>query len=161
MAPRLYTPLFIELHSGSDLKNDVGLYYVHGGKFSLKLRGGQLLSYLYKFFIKHRWLKLNDYACVENHNSLLFLNHKNEDYQLSKKSFNDSNTKSKNSVDDVEEEKEEDIHEDHDELKYASLPIIQEIKVIFLNFGAICHNIDREKHEEGYTRFVHIFRFPF
>ena len=49
------------------------LFYECEGKFSLKLRGGQLFSYLYKFFLKHRWFKTNEYSVQENKNSICFL----------------------------------------------------------------------------------------
>jgi len=54
---------------------DVALFYECEGRFSLKLRGGQLFSYLYKFLIKHRWFKTNEYSIEENRNSICFLKH--------------------------------------------------------------------------------------
>jgi hypothetical protein len=43
---------------------------------------------------------------------------------------------------------------------YAKLPIIQEIKVVFINFGALIHDIIVENHTT-YQRYIHIFKFPY
>jgi hypothetical protein len=66
MTPQLFSPLIVELHSGKDLKFNVNLYYEHEMKFSQKIRGMQLFSHLYKFFLKHRWLKGNKYKIEES-----------------------------------------------------------------------------------------------
>ena len=66
MTPLLFAPLVVELHSGADMGEDVTLYCEHEMKFSQKIRGMQLFSHLHKFFIKHRWMKGNQYT-VEEH----------------------------------------------------------------------------------------------
>jgi len=71
LTPQLFSPLTVELHSGTDMGHDVVLYYEHEMKFSQKLRGMQLFSHLYKFFVKHRWLKGNKYTIEEKDQSIL------------------------------------------------------------------------------------------
>jgi hypothetical protein len=46
------------------------------------------------------------------------------------------------------------------ENEYAKLPLIQEIKVVFINFGALTHDILVENHT-NYKRYIHIFKFPY
>ncbi len=80
LTPRLFAPLIVEMHSGSDLKQDVNLYYEHEMKFSQKLRGMQLFTHLKKFMLKHRWLKGNKYTIEEHEQSMLkFVKH--EDHE--------------------------------------------------------------------------------
>mmetsp|Transcript_40862 Transcript_40862/g.39446 ORF Transcript_40862/g.39446 Transcript_40862/m.39446 type:complete len:91 (+) Transcript_40862:550-822(+) len=80
MTPLIFQPLIVELHSGSDMKFNVNLYYEHEMKFSQKLRGMQLFSHLYKFFVKHRWLKGNKYTVEEREQSLLkFVKHEDDE----------------------------------------------------------------------------------
>ena len=79
MTPQLFTPLIVELHSGSDMHANVRLYFEHEMKFSQKIRGMQLFSHLYKFFFKHRWLKGNKYTVDEQEQQILtFTKHEEE-----------------------------------------------------------------------------------
>lgn len=139
---------------------DVTLFYEDEGKFSKKLRGGQLFSYLYKFFIKHRWFKQNDYQIEENNNTISVISMKarmeeSADSQSIKEDVNDSESMS---VGD-ETENDRELLTQQSELP-GMMPVIQELKVIFLNFGAICHDILKEQREDC-VRFVHIYIFCF
>ncbi len=67
----LFSPLTVELHSGTDMGFNCSLYYEHEMKFSQKIRGMQLFAHLSKFFIKHRWLKGNKYLVEESDQSVI------------------------------------------------------------------------------------------
>ena len=60
------------------MKNNVLLFYEHEKKFSRRLRGAKLFTYLYDFFVKHRWFKGNKYTVEEENNSLFFIKHEEE-----------------------------------------------------------------------------------
>ncbi len=47
-----------------------------------------------------------------------------------------------------------------DDEYYCRLPVIQELKVILLNYGALVHDILVEHHRE-YIRYIHLLYFPF
>ncbi|CDW75832.1 UNKNOWN [Stylonychia lemnae] len=222
MTPQLFSPLIVELHSGTDMKHNITLYYEHEMKFSQKIRGMQLFMHLSKFFLKHRWLKGNKYSVEESEQSVIrFIYHadnlnnsggaidEEEEYKVqqtphnptkyqpvpqpfhtssrhskqdsinqSQLSQNDVSMRSK--TDDNNDESSEDQESDdamrefykqqrsektqqEKEIKdefYAKLPIIQEIKVVFLNFGALITDILQEQHT-SYKRYIHIFRFPY
>jgi hypothetical protein len=42
--PRLKEPLYVEIHSGSDMGMDAAMYYESEKRFSLKIRGMQLFD---------------------------------------------------------------------------------------------------------------------
>ncbi|TNV70593.1 hypothetical protein FGO68_gene13390 [Halteria grandinella] len=46
------------------------------------------------------------------------------------------------------------------EYSYQKLPVIQEIKVICLHFGAIVHDVLQENHQQS-KRFIHVLKFPY
>eukprot|EP00347_Sterkiella_histriomuscorum_P002334 403368551 len=210
MTPQLISPLIVELHSGTDMRQNITLYYEHEMKFSQKIRGMQLFMHLTKFFLKHRWLKGNKYQVEENEQSVIrFIQIQQQESQaideeeeykqkqtvgsmlksqnnLSHKADNNNNSNlitpsedansalddatsnqsdldSDNNLRDFDRKQNKDKQHYEKELQdehFAKLPIIQEIKVIFLNFGALITDVLQEQHQ-SYKRYIHIFRFPY
>jgi len=166
--PNIFYPLILEIHSGSDMDENITVFYEHEMKMSLKMRGSRLLTYLIKFFIKHRWLKGNKYSLEESENSLKFIKHvEDKDQALLSPLFSRrspvfgsaSKSTTMKSLDSVQINTEA-IERQVKNEKYAKLPIIQEVKMVFLNFGAVIQDVLQEDHKI-YTRFVHVFCFPF
>jgi len=60
--PRLQEPLYVEIHSGTDMGMDVTMFYEHEKRFSFKIRGMQLFEQLSSFFKNHKWFKGNHYT---------------------------------------------------------------------------------------------------
>lgn len=93
--------------------------------------------------MKNRWLKNNGYNVIEDKdNSSVLL-------QYGKKE--DRNDEKDNSFFDATIQGEEDL--------YLKMPVIQEMRVIFLNQGAILQDIIKETYEL-YTHYIHIYYFP-
>lgn len=93
--------------------------------------------------MKNRWLKNNGYNVIEDKDTSSVV------LQYGKKE--DKNDEKDNSFFDATIQGEEDL--------YLKMPVIQEMRVIFLNQGAILQDIIKETYEL-YTHYIHIYYFP-
>lgn len=126
--------------------DDIALYYEHEMKISLRMRGMALFSHLYKLFLKHRWFKSRGYLIEDPRhadNCILFRKKDSEEEEEDESILR-------------EREQERILDDEH----FCRLPVIQELKVILLNYGALVHDILVEHHRE-YIRYIHLLYFPF
>lgn len=144
ITPCIFYPLQVEIHCGGDLGDDIQIFFEHEMRVTLKYRGFRFLNNLHKVLLKNRWLKNYGYNVIEDKENcciLLQYNTKEEEKDRpDEDNLSDSNLQG-----------EEDL--------YLKMPIIQEIKVIFLNQGAILQDIVKETYEQ-YNHFIHIYFFP-
>ncbi len=73
LTPRLFEPLTVEIHSGTDLKMDAHLYYEHARRFSMKIRGMQLFDQLGDFCLSHKWFLGNRYRVILDKDTKSFI----------------------------------------------------------------------------------------
>lgn len=143
VTPSIFYPLQVEIHCGGDLGDDIQIYYEHEMRVTLKYRGQRFLTNLYKVLLKNRWLKNNGYNVIEDKdNNCILMQYGKKEEKTDEKdtSFFDANIQG-----------EEDL--------YLKMPVIQEMRVIFLNQGAILQDIIKETYEL-YTHYIHIYYFP-
>lgn len=143
MTPSIFYALQVEIHCGGDLGDDIQIFYEHEMRITLKYRGQRFLTNLYKVLLKNRWLKNNGYNIMEDKdNNCISIQYNKKEEKIDEKeaSFFDTNIQG-----------EEDL--------YLKMPVIQEMRVIFLNQGAILQDIIKETYEL-YTHYIHIYYFP-
>ncbi|CAK60423.1 unnamed protein product (macronuclear) [Paramecium tetraurelia] len=138
ITPSIIYPLQVEIHCGSSLGDDVKIYFQHERKLSLLYRGQKFLNSMYKILLKNRWLKNNGYNIIENETSIQLQSTKKVDMKP------------------AEDQGDPNFS---DEDLYLKMPCVQEIKVIFLNQGAILQDIIKETYNLQ-TNFIHIYYFP-
>lgn len=145
ITPSIIYPLQVELHCGGDLGEDVEIYFEHEKKLSLKYRGQKFMINLIKVLNKNRWLRSNFFSIIEE-------KEKNK-VTLKYHQVNDLDIQDKRELPlyDNAISKEEDL--------YLQMPVVQEMKVLFLNMGAILQDVIRETYEH-YIHFVHIYYVP-
>ena len=141
ITPNILYPLQVELHCGGDLGDDIEIYFEYEKKISLKYRGIRFMKQLFKTLIKKRWFKNCGYAVTEN----------SEKHNIRIKYNKKADMDEEMSVFDMSISGEEDL--------YLKMPVVQEVKVEFLNSGAILQDIIKETYEV-YTHYIHIFYFP-
>ena len=146
ITPSILYALQVEIHCGGDLGDDVQIFFEYEKRISLKYRGIKFMANLYKVLVKNIWLK-KWYHIVEDkdtHSIDLRYNEKIEP--------TDKNDKPESfSLYDASIQGEEDL--------YLKMPVIQELRVIFLNQGAILQDIIKETYEV-YTHYIHVYYFP-
>jgi len=163
MTPGVLMPLQVEIHSGTDLKENVIIYYEHEKLFSLKMRGEQLFSHFFRGFLKNKWLKSNNYDTIEDRENSRIIFAKLEPEEGS---FDEASLSDNEELDDEEDKKDgsnahssnppdESIKSD----EALNLPVIQEIKMFLLNQGGILQDILQETHQ-NFVHFIHIYYFP-
>ena len=95
---------------------------------------------------KNRWIRSNFFSIEEDKEA--------NKVCLNYQQVNDVDIQDKRELPlyDTAINKEEDL--------YLSMPVVQEMKVIFLNMGAIMQDVIKETYEH-YFHFVHIYYVPF
>lgn len=146
LSPSILYPLQVELHCGGDLGENIEIYFEHEKKLSLKYRGQNFMTHLVKKLNKNRWLRSNFFSIEEDREA--------NKVSLNYQQVNDVDIQDKRELPlyDTAINKEEDL--------YLSMPVVQEMKVIFLNMGAIMQDLIKETYEH-YFHFVHIYYVPF
>lgn len=136
----------MELHCGGDLGENIEIYFEHEKKLSLKYRGQNFMTHLVKKLNKNRWLRSNFFSIEEDREANKIC--------LNYQQVNDVDIQDKRELPlyDTAINKEEDL--------YLSMPVVQEMKVIFLNMGAIMQDVIKETYEH-YFHFVHVYYVPF
>jgi hypothetical protein len=145
ITPTIIYPLQAEIHCGGDLGEDVEIYFEHEMKLSLKYRGQRFLQNLTKVLNKNRWLRSNYYLINEDKERNCAVLH----YEQVKDT-------------DLQEGKEVPLYDDkvtNEEDLYLMMPVIQELKVIFLNIGGILQDVIKETYQH-YFHFVLIYYIP-
>lgn len=145
ITPTILYPLQVELHCGGDLGEDVEIYYEHEMKLSLKYRGQRFIQNLIKVLNKNSWLRSNYYSIEEDKERNCAILHYEQLKDI-----------------DLQEGKEVLLYDDNiqnEEDLYLMMPVVQEMKVIFLNMGGILQDIIKEKYQH-YFHFVHIYYIP-
>ena len=124
---------------------DVEIYFEHEKKLSLKYRGQRFMNDLIKQLNKNRWLRSNFFSIEDDR--------ERNKVSLKYQQVNDLDLQDKRELPlyDHAISKEDDL--------YLQMPVIQEIKVLFLNMGAILQDIIKETYE-NYFHFVHIYYVP-
>ncbi|KAM3129438.1 hypothetical protein pb186bvf_018430 [Paramecium bursaria] len=135
--PLILYPLQIEIHCGGSLGDDVKIYFQSEKKLTLLYRGQKFLAHMYKILLKNRWIKNNNYQTIQEEDHIILQSTKKVDH-----------TKNE----------EGDTNFSEDDL-FLRMPCVQEVKVIFLNQGAILQDIIKETYN-FYTNFTHIYFFP-
>lgn len=121
------------------------IYFQNERKLTLLFRGQKFINAIYKILLKNRWMKNNGYSIQEEPPSSS-LSPKLVHLLCQKK----ADTKR---LDDQADPNYT------DEDLYLKMPCVQEVKVIFLNQGAILQDIIKEQYNH-FTNFVHIYYFP-
>lgn len=145
ITPAILYPLQVELHCGGDLGEDVEIYFEHEMKLSLKYRGQRFLQNLIKVLTKNRWLRSNFYSIEEDkeRNCAILKYEQKEDVELQ----------------DGKELPMYDYPVATEEDLFLMMPVVQELKVIFLNMGGILEDVIKESYED-YFHYVHIYYIP-
>lgn len=145
ITPSIIYPLQVELHCGGDLGEDIEIYFEHEKKLSLKYRGMKFMTNMIKVLNKNRWLRSNFFSILEEkeRNKVTLKYHQVNDLDIQ--------DKRELPLYDNAISKEEDL--------YLQMPVVQEMKVLFLNMGAILQDVVRETYEH-YIHFVHIYYVP-
>ena len=144
--PSILYALQIEIHCGGDLGDDVQIFCEYEKRISLKYRGIKLMNNIFKALLKNIWMKKN-YAISEDKETIsivLKFNNKN-------KKENGEEESEILSLYDTTIQGEEDL--------YLKMPVVQELRVVFLNEGAILQDIIKETYEL-YTHYIHVYYFP-
>lgn len=145
ITPSILYALQVEIHGGGDLGDDVQIFFEYEKRLSLKYRGMKFITNIYKVFMKNIWLK-RWYQIIEEKDTMsIYLKYNEKAEQIEK------NDKENASLYDTSIQGEEDL--------YLKMPVIQELRVIFLNQGAILQDIIKETYEL-YTHYIHIYYFP-
>ena len=144
--PNVLDPLQIEIHCGGDLYEDVDIYFEHQNKFSLKYRGLKFIEILVTELKKNRWLRSNFYSIVYDKDT----NRVSLKYSPNQDNLPDS--KKIYPLYDINIQGEEDL--------YLRMPIMQELKVIFLNLGGIMQEVVKETYKNHFHYF-HIYHLPY
>ncbi|KAL4473913.1 hypothetical protein ABPG74_022777 [Tetrahymena malaccensis] len=173
LTPTIIYPLQVEIHCGGDLGENVEIYYQHEQRITLKYCGQKFFSNLFKILLKNRWLKNNGYSVSENNEkNCIQLTYKKDEYGLNSKSqqnleeegekqnqeqtnTNQQNVRQQNQ----QSEKNKENSSQTEEELFLKMPCIQEMRVIFLNQGAILQDIIKETYDL-YTHYIHIYYFP-
>ena len=145
ITPTIIYPLQVEIHCGGDLGEDVEIYFEHEMKLSLKYRGQRFLQNLTKVLNKNRWLRSNYYLIGEDKERNCVILH----YEQVKDT-------------ELQEGKEVPLYDEkvtNEEDLYLMMPVIQELKVIFLNIGGILQDVIKETYQH-YFHFVLIYYIP-
>lgn len=145
ITPSILHPLQVELHCGGDLGEDIEIYFEHEMKLSLKYRGQRFTQNLIKILYKNRWLRSNHYSIEEDKERNCAV--------LRYEQGNDT---------DLQEGKELPMYDESvssEEDLYLNMPVVQEMKVIFLNMGGILQDIVKETYQK-YFHFVHVYYIP-
>ena len=145
ITPAILYPLQVELHCGGDLGDDIEVFYEHEMKLSLKYRGQRFIQNLNKVLNKNRWLRSNSYSVIEDkeRNCTMIRYDPKEDQDLQEGKELPTYDKQVNSEEDL----------------YLMMPVVQEMKVIFLNMGGILQDIIKETYQH-YFHYVHIYYIP-
>ena len=147
--PTIIYPLQVEIHCGGDLGENVEIYYQHEKRITLKHSGINFFNNLFKILLKNRWLKNNGYNIVDqSKRDCILLEYKSEEPKTEKKQTIPIGLA--DPLDQVSQTEEE---------LFLKMPCIQELRVIFLNNGAILQDIIKETYDL-YTHFAHIYYFP-
>ena len=145
ITPTILYPLQVELHCGGDLGEDVEIYYEHEMKLSLKYRGQRFIQNLIKVLYKNRWLRSNFYSIEEDkERNCAILRYEQKDDG------------------DLQDGKELPLYDETVQSEadlYLQMPVVQEMKVIFLNMGGILQDIIKETYQH-YFHYVHIYYIP-
>ncbi len=145
ITPAILYPLQVELHCGGDLGEDIEIFYEHEMKLSLKYRGQRFIQNLNKVLNKNRWLRSNCYSIVEDkeRNCAMIKYEQKDDHDLQEGKDLPMYDENASSAEDL----------------FLMMPVVQEMKVIFLNMGGILQDIIKETYQH-YFHYVHIYYIP-
>lgn len=145
---------------------DIQLFYEHARRFSFKIRGMQLFDQLGEFCMTHKWFRGNRYLVELDPESKSFIkfSQQKSDAKFDVHYTGAAKAKANKYIDDSEEsEVEEPVALNFKitgDSSYVKLPVIQEIKIICLHFGAIVQDVLQENHQH-HKRYIHVLKFPY